>query len=420
MSSEWITVSGPANWFCCRIPESWRPQTNADGLTLYAADGRCVIKLHAMWHPKDDVSAADIIDPANLFPNSIALRKLAPLQASQAVSPGFEGHVPVGAEPGPLKRLISPRRRAHWYAWAMRQGPICVVCTVERCESGMLGTSQKKLAKRILESVEIASEPTMPPSAFADRLLKKAQAEFSEPARRLHGLQLAIGDARVNLLSFYRRYAQDPEQLEDICGSVLHTLERLLRWEDHDFDAKLDEVRDRVMPMLIPESLWARSFSEFVSDTWIANLRIMYVVDEEDAYWYIRNSLFAKWEVSREQLHRTALENLDRYFANHPTDMTKIDGEDGPKLLMPATADAYNSVRLLNEPFHRDLQRVLGPEFAIGIPNRDFFVAVSLKNSDTLQRVRGKVASDFQTMDHPLTDRILIVSTDGVSEYCDG
>lgn len=420
MSRDWITVTGPADWFQCRIPEDWRPGTTGDELVLYAPDGRSLIRVHAFWHADTDVPPLQMLEPTSLFPDSIALRKVAPLQTSQAVSCGFEGHAPIGAEPGVLKRLFSPQPRVHWLAWAMRRGHVALICTIERAGRGVLSAEQKAIARQILETVVPAADPTMPPSVFAESILSRAKDRFDEPTSRAQGLHLSVGDARVNLLSFYRRYAQSPQELDDICESVLHTLQRLLRWEDHDFDAELAAVRDRVMPMLIPESLWARSFSEFVSETWIADLRIMYVVDEEDAYWYIRRSLLAKWDTSLQELHKIALENLDSYFASNPGAMTKIDGENGPKLLMPSTADAYNSVRLLNEPFHRDLQRLLGPEFAVGIPNRDFFVAVSLKNTETVRRVRGKVASDFQTMDHPLTDRLLIVSTDGVSEYCDG
>ncbi len=420
MSSQWMAVTGPADWFQCRMPEDWACATEPDALILTAPDGQLTIRIDAFWHPEKDVPASQMIDPAHLFPQSVALRKLAPLQTSQAVSGGFEGHAPLGDQPGLLKRLFFPRQRKHWCVWAIRGAAVCLICTVERVRAGRLRDQQLAIAQQILETVAVSPDPTMPPAAFADSMLKRAEERFDEAASRVHGLHLAIGDARVNLLSFYRRYVRDTNELDEICESVLHTLQRLLEWEDHDFDADLDEVRDRVMPMLIPESLWARSFSEFVSDGWIANLRIMYVVDEEDAYWYIRSSLFGRWSVSLEELHTIALRNLDTYFANHPSHMTKVDGEDGPKLLMPANADAYNSVRLLNEPFHRDLQCLLGPEFAVGIPNRDFFVAVSLKSSETLKRVRGKVASDFQTMDHPLTDRMLIVSTDGVSEYCDG
>ena len=56
-------------------------------------------------------------------------------------------------------------------------------------------------------------------------------------------------------------------------------------------------------------------------------------------------------------------------------------------------------------------------DFAVGIPSRDFFVAISLGSSETVESVRKKVEDDFQNMDHPLSDRLLLVTYDGVTEY---
>jgi uncharacterized protein YtpQ (UPF0354 family) len=142
----------------------------------------------------------------------------------------------------------------------------------------------------------------------------------------------------------------------------------------------------------------------------------LYVVDEAQAYWYIRHDLLKKWNLSAGELHDLALSNLDRYFDEHPTEMLLTGQEDGPKLLMPHKPDAYNTARLLSHEFHDKLREVLGREFAIGMPNRDFFVALSTDAPDMLQHIRERVREDFSQMDHPLTDKLLLVSADGVSE----
>jgi hypothetical protein len=53
------------------------------------------------------------------------------------------------------------------------------------------------------------------------------------------------------------------------------------------------------------------------------------------------------------------------------------------------------------------------------MPNRDFFVAVSIRQPELIQHVRDRVDADFQTMHHPLTRRLLLLSPDGVSEFQD-
>jgi len=50
------------------------------------------------------------------------------------------------------------------------------------------------------------------------------------------------------------------------------------------------------------------------------------------------------------------------------------------------------------------------------MPNRDFFVALSTDAPDMVRHIRERVREDFSQMDHPLTDKLLLVSADGVSE----
>jgi uncharacterized protein YtpQ (UPF0354 family) len=150
---------------------------------------------------------------------------------------------------------------------------------------------------------------------------------------------------------------------------------------------------------------------------WVGGLVVLYVVDESHAYWYIREDLLETWGLPPDDLHEIALANLNRYFDEAPMEFTVAGEEDGPRLLIPARPDAYNTSRLLSEPFHEKLRGVLGGEFAVGTPSRDFFVAVSLDSSETVEHVRKKVEDDFQQMDHPLSDRLLLVTHDGVTEY---
>ena len=140
---------------------------------------------------------------------------------------------------------------------------------------------------------------------------------------------------------------------------------------------------------------------------------------ESDAYWYVRSDLVDEWEVSLDELHDIALENLDTYFTENSMELMLTGEPEGPQLLLPHRPDAYNSARLLSEPFHVSLQATLGRELIVGIPNRDFFVAVSLDSEEVIAKVRRKVIEDYDRMDHPLSKRLLLVSTDGVSEYCD-
>ena len=171
------------------------------------------------------------------------------------------------------------------------------------------------------------------------------------------------------------------------------------------------------VPMLYPESTWQEQFPEFAAQPWIGGLMILYVVDEADAYWYIRDDLIEPWGVSVEEIHAIAIQNLNAYFEENTMELMLTGEPDGAQLLLPERPDAYNSARLLSESFHLSMQELLGREFVVGLPNRDFFVAVSLNSDEIIEQVRAKIVDDYERMDHPLSKRLLLVSSDGVSEF---
>ena len=73
---------------------------------------------------------------------------------------------------------------------------------------------------------------------------------------------------------------------------------------------------DRLMPMLYPEEVWKESFPNFTGTPWVAGLMVLYVVDEEHAYWFLRSELLDRWQIDSDELHAIALENLAPSQAN--------------------------------------------------------------------------------------------------------
>ena len=78
-------------------------------------------------------------------------------------------------------------------------------------------------------------------------------------------------------------------------------------------------------------------------------------------------------------------------------------------MLMPGKPDSYNSVRLLSDHFLQRLREAAQGDLAVGVPGRDLFIAVSMKNPEVVNQVRNKVVLDYQQTDHPLTDRLLLI-----------
>jgi len=197
----------------------------------------------------------------------------------------------------------------------------------------------------------------------------------------------------------------------------LERAERLQSVSPQRFDPTLDAVRERIMPMLYPRDHWQELFPNHVGESWVGPLAILYVVDQPDTYWYVRDDLLDKWGISRAKLDELALSNLRAYWEVTPMQLHVAPGEHGPSMVLPASRDSYNAVRFLCPHFRDQLLELFGRPFVIGLPNRDFFAATAAESRQLVQSFQRQVRSDYATSDHPLCDQLLWVSEDGVSVY---
>ena len=412
---DWKAYAAPSNWFRFRYPPEWNLVEVELSARLTAPDGSVVTVECRREEPGSAVdfrAAADI--PAR-FPGSIDV-KAVDAPNTQYASTSFQGTQRLKSRRGWLGGLIARPSYRKWQMWLVRHASMLVVieCRFARQETEPVGRN----VVRLIETLKLAVEPADPPQKFAERVLALAREKFPLlPCELSDDLQLKLGESRINLFNFYRLYMKAPGRFREIVMPALTTVVQVQEWGPDQTEPPLERVRDRIYPMLYPERVWRENFSNFCGTPWIADLMILYVVDESQAYWYIRDDLPAKWNLDLEELHAIALENLERHFDEAPMDFTLAGEENGPRLLMPNRPDAYNATRILSGTFHRRLRELLGPEVAVGIPSRDFFVAVSLDSENMVDEVRTKVAEDFATLDHPVCDQLLLLSLDGISQF---
>ena len=413
---HWRPSTGPSNWFDVRHPPGWDSQSDGNILNLTSSDGRITVTLHCVW--LDDPSSQldeHVMHLEKIFPVRRGVHGIDPLPIDDR-NFGLEGEAVLGPETPWWKRAITKSEWRRWRVWAVRHQSLCLIAVYLQDEE--FDPEANTLVAMILGSLEFAEPLALPPSIFAERVLETARRDFPDHQCVLDdNLQLRLGESTINLFNLYRTYANGPAHFDEIVKPALSTLVEVQNWGKSRLNPTLDTVRGRIMPMLYPEEVWQKQFGDFAAQPWIADLVILYVVDESDAYWYIRNDLLEEWHLTTDELHILALENLDSYFADNPMEFMLSGAENGPKLLLPHRADAYNTARLLSVSFHASMQEVLGREFIVGVPNRDFFVAVSLGSDEMIDQIQRKVVEDFGRMDHPLCDRLLLVSSDGVSEY---
>jgi uncharacterized protein YtpQ (UPF0354 family) len=78
--------------------------------------------------------------------------------------------------------------------------------------------------------------------------------------------------------------------------------------------------------------------------------------------------------------------------------------------------DGYDASRILLPGLHDHLCPHLGSPFVAGIPNRDILVCFR-DQPQNVARVRGQIRHDYQTMPHQVTERLFLVTADGIAPY---
>ena len=125
---------------------------------------------------------------------------------------------------------------------------------------------------------------------------------------------MQLGESNINLFNFYRNYVQEPERFEDIILPALATVAQVQKWDTAQSEPTLASVRDRILPMLYPEDVWRRSFPNFVGTPWVGDLMVLYVVDEQHAYWYIRDDMLDRWTSTAKRCTTWPCRISTRYF----------------------------------------------------------------------------------------------------------
>lgn len=318
-----------------------------------------------------------------------------------------------------LARVFRRKPHYQWRLWTIRSGRLTIVATVQSADHLALNEGFVSLCEQILRTLQIADRPAWPPDVFLKQVMELARHHFP----LLHtsvsrGFSLRLGHSEIGLSNFYRMYLQQPDQFRRIVLPGLTTLVRLQELGPEQLIPQLDEVRSHILPMLSSDD--DSRTDALVRIPWVAGLSIGYVVDEDDSYRFVHQEMLNSWKLSEDDLHELALENLRDYVERNPIEMTMLGDEEQPRMLMPVKPDAYNCSRILDAEFHNHLRQLFGPELIVGVPNRDFFVAVALSDPELIEQVRHRVNEDFVAMHHPLTSRLLLISPDGVSEYCEG
>jgi hypothetical protein len=256
--------------------------------------------------------------------------------------------------------------------------------------------------------------PGLSREQFFQRVLDYVAVKFPlvKLARGEDPFSLRINGNFASLENLYRMTILRPE---DMNRQVDRWMVELLRASEGapDVEGGFDELKGRIYPMVLPEVDDEDYYKGSVIQPLVSGLMVGYAIDHDRTISYISQPRFDKWNISVEELHETALENL---VARSETMAANAAQDDEGKvyLILFQTMDGYDASRILLPTLHQRLREYLGSPFAAAVPNRDILLCFR-NDEETVGRLLPQIESDFQQMPHQVTDKVMLVTPDGIA-----
>jgi len=172
------------------------------------------------------------------------------------------------------------------------------------------------------------------------------------------------------------------------------------------------EVKDQVFLQFLPTDYLrnGRGDQALVMRDFLPDVKLAVVLKQERGYSYVRRTDISHWKVGDDALFEAAIRNVALNSQN-----IKLQGSGDPdRFLAVEEKDGYDAVRIFDPGVRQAAAQFLGDPFYAMIPNRDFLVMWSSKNSKKFQLfARQRVEEDFREQPYALTTTFIRVWSDG-------
>jgi uncharacterized protein YtpQ (UPF0354 family) len=268
----------------------------------------------------------------------------------------------------------------------------------------------------------MSTEPQPPMDAerfasYTERRLSLNDDEIQLIDRDGMEIRLLVRNQEIllDLSNYYRVYRQRPDQID----AVMQTLVRVLLGEiPSETDTDYDSLADRIYPMIKPIELLVevreRNLPMLVYHEFLANLIIIYAIEEGRSFAYINEDHLEQWGVTENELRDRALVNLRRRTVDI---RYTTAGERNQRLFIFNSGDGFDATRLLLTEMLTQWARMLPGQLVIGIPNRDFLIAFSDSDPDILQAIAMQIQADSAQQANGLTDQLFTLIKGQIREY---
>ena len=249
---------------------------------------------------------------------------------------------------------------------------------------------------------------------FVEQVLKLVPEKFPlvKLSRGEEPFSMRVNGHVVALEDLYRRTLLQPD---DVRQHVERWVVELLRATEGSPDraGSFAALRDRILPMVLSDEKAQTAHRQTLSESLVAGLRVAYAIDSDRSIAYVPRAQFDEWNISREKLHKTALENL--VARSEAMSAQAAQDESGRiNLILFQSGDGYDASRILLPTLHERLREHLSSPFAAAIPNRDILICFR-NETETIDQVKAQVEEDYRRMPHQVTDKLFLITADGIA-----
>lgn len=264
--------------------------------------------------------------------------------------------------------------------------------------------------------VTIGSMSQLTRDQFARSVIEIVRARFplARIARAEQPFSLRINGRLASLENLYRIALLRPE---DVQRQVERWAIEMVRASEGtpDENADLEQLRDRILPMLISRQSDEGKDFGLIGQPLVAGLWLTYVIDGDRTIAYLPQAALRDWNVSLDTVHQLAIANLVKRSESMPAHAAE-DEQGRVTLVLFQSLDGYDAARLVLPTLHDRLRQHLGSPFAAAVPNRDILLCFRTE-PELVARLRKQIAEDFRTMPHQISDKLVLVTADGLAPY---
>ncbi len=317
-----------------------------------------------------------------------------------------QGEQRLGTFAGILQKIRVQRSATSWRFWAVCADQSTLLAAAHGPRTAM--NSFQKTLDRIIRSVRLSGTAQFK-KPFIQSVVELARQRLpAESLAVVDSETLSVGGMRIRVSPLHQAYVDQPEGLEE---NVRQFFDDLL--VENSSDPASTEgwqaARDSVFPLLLPVALADIHPRDIVREDWLNQLAIVYRM--RDIATLITHEACKNWGITPEQLHKHAISNLVR----QTRELSMTGGNSGNYSMFSFPRDeAMNSARLLLPLVQRHLRPHLGKTFYMAIPDRDSLLAFSAEDDATLNWLRHQVELRFAAAAHPLSDKLFLITPDGV------